>query len=282
MGIEVKEAAQYARVILLELQRIASHLLWLGTFCNDLGQMFTIFMWSFRERAKVLKLLEDVSGSRMFYVNLRLGGLSKELPPDFSERVYALVEYLEEKIPQYKDILDENSFFMERTKGIGKLSREDAINLGATGPVLRASGVYYDVRKNFPYYVYDKINFSIPTRSTGDVYDRYKVRYEEMLESLGIIKQALESMPESSVVGLPIKLSSPPVKPDPVAVERELPRGNGVIYMIPDKLKPARIAMRPPSFINISLLPKLCKGGKFADIFPILGSLDVVVAEIDK
>jgi NADH-quinone oxidoreductase subunit D len=281
-GTEVKEAAQYARTILLEFQRIASHLLWLGTFANDLGQMYTIFMWSFRERAKVLKLLEDVSGSRMFYLNLRLGGLSKELPKDFKDRAHKLIDYLEHTIPSYKDILDENSVFLERTKDVGKLDKDTAINYGATGPVLRASGVDYDVRKANPYYVYEKLRFHVPIRSNGDSYDRYRIRYEEMLESIKLIRQALYLMPDTSVSGLPIKLTGPNAKPDTVMIERELPRGNGIIYMVPDKQKPSRIALRAPSFINLSLLPMLCKGVKFADLFPILGSLDIVMGEIDK
>ncbi|MEM3884076.1 MAG: NADPH-quinone oxidoreductase, partial [Methanothrix sp.] len=177
-GKEVKEAAQYARVILDEFQRIASHLLWLGTFCNDLGQMFTLFMWTFRERAEIIKFLEDISGSRMFYVNIRVGGLWKPLPKDFKERAYRLADYIEEHISQYPEVLDKNPVFSERTKGIGKLKLDDAINMGAAGPTLRASGLEYDVRKAMPYYIYDKIKFNVPTRSEGDAYARYKVRFE--------------------------------------------------------------------------------------------------------
>ncbi len=281
-GIEVKEPAQYARVILLEFQRIASHLLWLGTFVNDLGQMFTIFMWAFRERAKVIKLMEDVSGGRMFHVNLRLGGFNHELPPDFKERVYALLDYLQRTIPSYKDLLDNSGIFVGRTQGVGVLGRSEALNLGATGPVLRASGIDYDIRKASPYYIYDKLSFTVPVMADGDSYSRYRVRYEEMMESLKIIKQALDTMPDGSVLGAPIKLAGPPVKTDTVFIERELPRGSGLIYMVPDKQKPYRIATRPPSFINMALLPHLAKGSKFADLFAILGSLDIVVPEVDK
>ena len=230
-GIEVKEKAQYARTILLEFQRIASHLLWLGTLCNDSGQLLTVFCWAFRERARVIKLLEDVSGGRMFYVNLRLGGLYQDLPKDFSERSSKLLDYLEEKIKGYPDVLDGNPVFIERTKGIGKLSAEDAINYGVTGPVLRASGIAHDTRKSKPYYVYDKVKFNVPVGRDGDNFDRYEVRYKEMLESISIIRQLLTMMPEEGdVKGMPIKLIGPNAKPDPVIVERELPRGKGDIY----------------------------------------------------
>ena len=281
-GATVLENAQYARVILLEFQRIASHLLWLGTFANDLGQMFTIFMWAFRERAKVIKFLEDVSGSRMFYVNMRIGGLNGELPEDFKERAYSLLDYLSESIPKYKSLLDNNNFFVSRTKGVGVLSKEDAIAYGASGPVLRASGVEYDVRKSSPYYIYDKLKFKVPHGTHGDAFDRYRVRYDEMLESIKIIKQTLDLMPGGSVAGAKIKLIGQPAKPDPVIISRELPRGEGIIYLVPDKQKPYRIGMRSPAYINLSLLPKLAKGAKFADLFSIIGSLDVVFAEIDR
>ncbi len=282
LGVPVKEPAQYERVILLEFQRIASHLLWLGTFVNDVGQLFTVFMWCFRDRAKIMKLLEDVSGGRMFYVNLRLGGFNKNPPADFKERSYALCDYLEEKLMAYPDVLDSSSIFMERTKGIGVLSKDDAINYGVSGPVLRASGVEEDVRKSHPYYVYDKIKFKVPCTYNGDTYDRYEIRYEEMLESISIIRQALDAMPEGPTVGMPIRLIGPQAKPEHVIMQEELPRGEGIIYLVPDKQRPYRISLRSPAFINLSVLPKLSEGMKFADLFSIVGSLDVIFAEIDR
>ena len=280
---EVKETAKYARVIIMEFQRIASHLFFIGALCNDIGQMFTMFMWAFRERDAVLKFLEDVSGSRMFYVNIRVGGLWKPLPKDFKERAYRLADYIEEHISQYPEVLDKNPVFSERTKGIGKLKLDDAINMGAAGPTLRASGLEYDVRKAMPYYIYDKIKFNVPTRSEGDAYARYKVRFEEMRQSISIIRQALDNFPSNEdVVGMPIKLIGPQANPDPVLLSHELPRGEGIIYMIPDKQKPYRIYMRSPTYMNLSLLSHLSKGHKFADLFSILGSLDVIMAEIDK
>ena len=279
---EVKEPAKYARMILLEFQRIASHLMWLGFMSNDLGQLFTIFMWTMRDRDKVIKLLEDVSGSRMFYVNMRLGGLASQLPEDFKDRAYRLTDYLQENVPKYKDVIEGSSVFMERTKGIGVLSKKDAIEHGVAGPVLRGSGVEEDVRKSQPYYVYDKMKFRIPIKSDGDAYSRFRVRYEEIFESIRIIRQALDAMPAGDMAGTPIKLIGKPATNDTVIVSRELPRGEGLIYMIPDKQKPYRISLRSPAFINAAALPMLAKGARFADLFSILGSLDVVMAEIDR
>ena len=282
LGIPVKEPAQYERVILLEFQRIASHLLWLGTLANDVGQMFTMFMWAFRERAQVLKLLEDVAGSRMFYVNFRVGGMDKNPPKDFAKRTYELCDYLESKISEYPDVLDSDSVFMERTRGVGVLSRKDAVAYGVSGPVLRGSGIEEDTRKSHPYYVYDKMKFRVPAKANGDSYDRYRVRYEEMLESIKIIRRATDMMPEGDAAGMPIRLIGPAAKPDTVVAHAELPRGEGVIYMVPDKQRPYRMSLRSPTFINLAVLPKLSEGHRYADLFAILGSLDVIMAEVDK
>ncbi len=282
LGVPVKEPAQYERVILLEFQRIASHLLWLGTMVNDMGQLYTSFMWCFRDRAKIIKLLEDVSGSRMFYVNLRLGGFNKNPPEDFAERCHALADYLEQRIKEYPDVLDGNSVFMERTRNVGVLSKDDAIACGVSGPVLRASGVEQDARRSHPYYVYDKIKFRVPVKFNGDSYDRYRVRYEEMLESISVIRQAIEMMPSGDTKGMPIRLIGPAAKPDTVIMQEEMPRGEGIIYMVPDKQRPYRISLRSPAFINLSVLSKITEGYRFADLFTIVGSLDVVLAEIDR
>ncbi len=240
-------------------------------------------MWAFRERAQVIKLLEDVSGSRMFYVNLRLGGLYRDLPPDFMDRSYKLIDYLEAKIKEYPEVLEKNPVFMERTKGIGKMGKKDAIDYGLTGPVLRASGLEEDTRKAKPYYTYDKVKFTIPVGNNGDNFDRYRVRYEEMLQSISIIKQTLDIMPQTGdIKGMPIKLIGPNAKPDVVVVSRELPRGEGIIYMVPDKQRPYRISMRSPTFINLAAIKKLTLNAKFADIFPTLGSLDLVFGEVDR
>jgi len=283
LGIEMKEYAQQIMTVLLEFQRIASHLIWLGTFCNDLGQFYTMFMWTFRERAKVIKFLEDVTGSRMFYVNRRLGGLNRNIPADFKERALELTDYLEKEFNSYTSVLDSNPIFMERTKNIGILSKSDAIDYGVSGPVLRGSGIREDVRYSSPYYSYGKVDFEVPTGIKGDVFDRYKVRFKEMMESLSIIRQVIKMMPElGDALGMPIRLIGPAATKSEVMVKRELPRGEGLIYMIPDKQKPYRISLRSPAFINLSALPYMAEGEKFADLFAILGSIDVVMAEIDR
>jgi NADH-quinone oxidoreductase subunit D len=282
-NIEVKERAQYARMVLLEFQRIASHLLWLGTFCNDMGQMFTAFMWAFRDRARVLKFLEDVAGSRMFYVNMRLGGFDRDLPRDFKKEGMELAEYIEGKVHDYRTLLEDDPIFIERTRNVGVLKLADAIDMGVSGPVLRASGQKEDVRTSAPYYFYNKIKFKVPTQSRADSLARYRVRMEEIVESARIIKQVLHMMPEEGdVKGLPIKLLGPNANVEPVEVSRELPRGEGMIYMIPGPQKPYRISLRSPAFANLAALSKLCEGVKFADVFTILGSLDIVLAEIDR
>ncbi|MDE1856545.1 MAG: NADH-quinone oxidoreductase subunit D [Candidatus Micrarchaeota archaeon] len=282
LGAEVKQDAQVARVVMLEFQRIANHLLWLGTFCNDMGNLFTIFMWAFRERSKVLKFLEETTGGRMFYVNIRVGGLNRPLPANFADEAHGLCDYLEEKIAGYGDLIEKSSIFMERTKGVGRLSKADAVAYGAAGPVLRASGIEEDARKSKPYYIYDKIDFIVPTGYRGDTYDRYKVRYIEMQQSIKIIRQALGMLKGNDVVGAPIRLIGPQAKPDTVLLSRELPKGEGIVYMVPDKQRPYRISLRSPAFINLSLLPKLAEGSKFADLFPIFGSLDIVLGEVDR
>ena len=273
VGVEVKPDAQYARMVLIELQRIANHLFWMGSMCTDIGQMFTIYSWGFRDRAKVLKILEDVAGTRMFYVNIRYGGLQSKLPPTFRDSVYQLVDYLERRMPEYHDVIDSNSVFMERMRNVGVLSRDDAIAYGVSGPVLRGSGVEEDVRKSAPYYAYDKMHFKVPVGTRGDSYDRYRVRYEEILESINIIREALTAMPENpDVVGMPIKLMGPNAKPEPVIMRREVPKGEGLIYLIPDKQNPYRISLRSPGFVNLAALPKMAEGAKFMDFFSILGS----------
>ncbi len=282
MGIPVKERAQYIRLIQLELQRIASHLLWLGTLANDVGQLFTIFMWAFSDRDKVLRLLEESAGTRMFYVNQRMGGLIRDQPPDFAEHAAPLLDYLDQRIAQFQEVLEKNPIFTERMKGVGVLNREDAIRFGVTGPTLRGSGVDYDTRSNQPYYVYKKLNFSPQTRGEGDAFARYKVRMLEMKESIKLVRNALKSMPEGDALGMQIRLINPVPKNRVVTVSRETPRGEGMMYMVADPQRPYRLSIRSPSFINLSVLNHIAKGHRFADLFAILASLDPVMADVDR
>jgi len=281
MGVEVKERAKYIRTILLELQRIASHLLWLGTMSNDLGQFYTLFMWTFRDRDKILRLLQEHAGARMFYLNMRPGGVVRDLPPDFEENTLQVLDYIEKRITEYEHYLESNQVFIERTKGIGVLSREMAIELGATGPVLRGSGVNYDTRSNKPYYAYSELGFRPQVMFVGDSFARYKVRMLEMKESIRIIREAFKKIPEGDAVGMPIRLIMPQAKNRIVTVSRETPRGEAFIYMIADKERPYRLSIRTPSFINLSLIDEIAKGSRLADLFAILGSLDLVMADVD-
>jgi NADH-quinone oxidoreductase subunit D len=282
IGIDVKERAMYVRTVLLELQRIASHLLWLGTMANDLGQFFTVFMWAFKDRDIVLRLLEQAAGGRMFYVNMRLGGLVRDLPKGFDDKTVEVLEYLEKRVKDYENFLEKNPVFIERMKKIGVLSKEDAINLGVTGPVLRGSGVRYDVRMNNTYYVYDRLNFEPQVRSDGDCFARYKVRMLEMRESIRLVRDALKLMPEGDAVGAPVKLIVPSAKNRISVVSRELPRGECVMYLVADPQRPYRLSIRSPSFVNLAALGEIAKGHRMADLFAILGSLDIIMGDVDR
>lgn len=282
MGVEVKERAQWVRVVLLELQRIASHLLWLGTTANDLGQFFTLFMWTMKDRDIILRLLERASGARMFYMNMRIGGLVQDLPPGFGESAQEVLDYLEKRVKKYEAYLERNPVFVGRTRGVGILNREDAISLGVTGPVLRASGVDYDTRKYNAYYVYGKLSFRPQTRSEGDVFARYKVRMLEMGESIRLVREALDRMPDGDAVGMPVRLITPGAKNREARASRETPRGEGIMYMIADPQKPYRLAIRSPTFVNLAALQHIAKDCRMADVFAILGSLDIVMGDADK
>ncbi len=282
MGVEVKERAMWIRTMLLELQRIASHLLWLGTMANDVGQFFTVFMWTFADRDVVLRLLEEASGARMFYVNMRIGGLIRDLPPGFEERAEEVMDHVEKRVKKYEDFLEASPLFMERMKGVGVMDREKAIELGVTGPVLRGSGVDYDVRKNNTYYVYEKLNFKPQLRSDGDCFARYKVRMMEIRESIRLVRDALAGMPDGDALGMPIKLILPSAKNRMVSVSRELPRGECLMYMIADPQRPYRLSIRAPTFINLAAMSEISKGCRTADIFAISGSLDLVMGDVDR
>lgn len=282
MGVEPSEKAQYVRVVLLELQRIASHLFWVGSICNDLGQLFTTFMWGFRDRDMVLRLLEIATGQRMFYVNMRIGGLSRDLPEGFSEHALELMDYLEKRLKEYENLIEKNPIFIDRMKGIGRLSRSDAKEFGVTGHVLRASGVDYDVRSERPYYVYSKLNFRKQYHLSGDNLARYEVRIMEIKESIRLVREALAHMPEGSAAGMPIKLITPNARNRIVIESRENPRGEEMIYLVADPQKPYRLSIRSPTFINLAALNHMARGSRLADLFSIMGTLDLVLADVDR
>lgn len=280
LGIEIPERAKYIRVLMAELNRIASHLVWWGTYSLDLGAI-TPFLYAFREREKIIDLFEMVCGARLTYNYMRIGGVSRDLPEEVIPKIYEFVIDFRKKLNEYDALLTYNEIFQQRTKGIGVVSKEMAINYGFSGPNLRASGVYWDLRKDEPYLVYDKLKFVVPTGERGDCFDRYKVRIEEMRQSCAIIEQALNLLPEGDYQTKVPKIIKPPA--GEVYCRYENPRGQLGFYIISDGTSsPYRLKIRPPSFINLQILPELLIGWKVADIVAILGSIDIVLGEIDR
>lgn len=285
LNIEVPERVKYIRIIMGELQRIASHLVALGTFGADIGAM-TPFLFVFRDREMILDLFEMTCGARLLYNYMWIGGLSNDIPPNFIQRTLEFLKYFRGSIVELNNLLSFNKIFVERTANVGVLPADTAINFGATGPVLRASGVNWDLRKNQPYSVYDKMDFDVilgtgEKGTLGDCWDRYFVRVKEMEECIKIVEQAIKMLPEGDVkAGLPKRIK-PPV--GEIFFRVENPRGELGYYIVSDgSLTPTRVKVRAPSFINLTLLPLLCKGHLIADIIANLGSLDIVLGEIDR
>jgi NADH-quinone oxidoreductase subunit D len=284
-GIEVPERVEYIRVIMGELQRIASHLVALGTYGLDIGA-FTPFLYCFRDREKILSLFEITCGARLLYNYIWIGGLSHDLPPDFIRLTKEFIKYFRPNIKELNDLLSYNKIFIERLANVGILPLETAINYGITGPNLRASGLKWDLRKDDPYSVYHKFDFDIPIGkgwfgTVGDCWDRYYVRILEMQESLKIIEQAIEQLPEGDVTAAIPKRVKPPVGQIYQRVEN--PRGELGYFIISDgSVNPKRVKVRAPSFVNLAVMGELCKGHMVADVVAILGSIDIVLGEIDR
>jgi NADH-quinone oxidoreductase subunit D len=280
LNVEVPPRAQYIRVILAELQRIASHLLWLGTHALDLGAM-TVFFYTFREREELLDLFEGFCGARLTYNSMRIGGLYEDLPPGWVDRARHFLKIFPSRMKEYEDLLSVNRIFLGRTRGVGVLSAEDAVALGVSGPPLRASGVDYDVRKAQPYSSYDKFEFEVPLGTNGDTYDRYLVRMEEMRQSLRIVGQALDGLPEGPVRAKVAKYIKPPAGEVYHVVES--PRGVQGFYIIATTGEiPYRVRFRAPSFVNLQALPLMCRGGLVADVVAVIGSIDIVLGDCDR
>ena len=280
MGVEVPERAEYIRVILGELNRIASHLLFLGTFGLDAGAM-TPVMFSFRGRERIQALFEGVTGARMMHNYVHVGGLKEDVPKNFKEMMASLLVEIREDVEECDRLLSFNEVFVARTKDIGAIDLDTAIDYGWTGPCLRACGLEYDVRRAEPYSIYDRFEFNVPVGRDGDCWDRYFVRVLEMYESLRIIDQALEGMPAGEVNSVGGRLVRPP-KGD-VYVRAENPRGEIGVYLVSDGTdKPYRVKVRPPSFCNLSALRLLVQDTYIADAVVILGSLDIVLGEVDR
>ncbi len=305
LQLEIPERAQYLRVLLNELTRLQSHLVWLGTHAMDIGAL-TVFLYCFREREELLKIFEHVSGQRMMTSYFRVGGVALEPPVDFYERVQALLKTMPARIDQYQNLLTGNPIWVSRTQGVGKLTAAEAISLGVTGPPLRASGVDWDLRRDMPYSGYDKFQFKVPVSQDGDVWARYIVRMEEMRQSVLICQQALDGMP-----GGPLKADSPKVVlPDREKMKTQMesliyhfkivtegfqvpagqvfqaiesPRGEMGYFLVSDgTAKPYRVHMRNPSFATLQALEAMCVGKMLADVVAVIGSIDIVLGEIDR
>jgi len=281
MGLEVSDRSEYIRVILCELNRIASHLLFIATMGLDAGAM-TPSMFCFRGRERIQGLFESVSGARMMHNYFRIGGLKEDVPDGFVQEVRDLLELVKRDTEESDQLLSFNEIFLARLKNIAVMTAEDAIDYGLTGPCLRASGVDYDVRKAAPYSVYDRFDFEIPIGLDGDCWDRYYLRVQEIYQSIRIVEQALDQLPGGEVVSsLGRRLIRPPA--GEVYVRGENPRGEIGVYLVSDGTdRPHRIKVRPPSFCNLSALKYMLKDAWIADSVIILGALDIVLGEVDR
>ena len=305
LGLEIPPRAQWMRVMLNELSRINSHLVWLGSHAMDIGAM-TVFLYCFREREDILRIFEMVSGQRMMTSYFRVGGLALEPPLGFFEKVRDFAGRFPEKVDEYENLLTNNPIWKIRTKGVAHITPEDALALGASGPTLRASGVDFDLRRDMPYSGYENFKFQVPVARDGDVYARYLVRVQELRESIGIVKQALDGMPAGA-----IKANAPKVVlPDREKMKTEMealiyhfkiitegfavpagevyqavesPRGEMGYYVVSDgTAKPYRVHMRSPSFANLQSLAKMCEGRLIADVVAAIGSIDIVLGDVDR
>ena len=280
-GIKVPERAEYLRVIMAELQRIASYLIVIGAFLNECGAYFTPFMYMFREREKIIDLFEMVSGQRLTYNYMRIGGVSQDIPEEFLPALGMFLEQMAGYVDEFDLLLKENEILLVRSKGVGILSKETAINCSVTGPALRGSGVKWDIRRADPYSIYDRFEFDIPTGSAGDSYDRYRVRVEEIRQSLRIIKQAMQQIPSGPTRTKVPHLVRPPA--GEAYAHIETPKGELGFYLVSDTgIAPYRCHIRAPSLINLTALRDMIIGWKIADLFVIFGSVDVTMGEVDR
>ncbi|NOY65752.1 MAG: NADH dehydrogenase (quinone) subunit D [Nitrospirae bacterium] len=306
-GIEAPERAKFIRTIVCEMTRISSHIIWIATHALDLGAM-TVFLYSFREREWLLDLFEKLCGARLTVSYPRIGGVRNDVSQEFLDSLYKFTEEFPRRIEEYETLIDQNRIWLKRTKGIGVISAEEAINWGLSGPTLRGSGVNYDIRKRFPYDAYDKVEFDVPIGKNGDVYDRYRCRMEELRQSNRIIKQCIEKLPKGPIMAPDApKFTLPPkdrvladmeslihhfvlITKGPMAapegeiyVATEVPKGELGFYIVSDGTgKPYRMRVRAPSFVHASVLPRLCEGGLVADVIANIGTIDIVLGECDR
>ena len=280
MSIEVPERAEYIRIILAELNRIASHMLFYGVYGLDVGAM-TPALYGFRERERIQEIFESVTGARLMHNYFRIGGVKDDLPDDFPARMRRLIRQLTQGIAECDELLSQNEMFLARTKGIGAIGAQEALEYGMTGPTLRASGVPEDVRISEPYGIYDRFDFGIPVGTHGDCWDRYYVRVEEMRQSLRIIEQAMAQMEPGPIMANVRRIARPPK--GEVYVRTESPRGDFAVFLVSDGSdKPYRVKVRAPSFANLQAFQRLLRNAYVADAVVILGSIDIILGEVDR
>jgi NADH-quinone oxidoreductase subunit D len=280
LNVEAPPRAQAVRVILTELNRIASHLIWLGTHALDIGAVTPLF-YCFREREEALKIFENYCGARLTTHAFRIGGLQYETYEGFEQEVKAFCKMFGPKVDEYEELLTNNRIWVARLKGVGVLSADECKEYGVTGPLLRAAGVKWDLRKAQPYSGYEKYDFEIPTRESGDTYDRYVVRMQEMRQAARIIEQAVENIPEGPIMGKVGKVLKPPV--GEAYVSSEAPKGELGYYVVSDgSTQPYRVRVRPPSFVNLQALDRMVRGGLIADVVAVIGTFDIVLGEVDR
>ncbi|UAC47913.1 NADH-quinone oxidoreductase subunit D [Bacillus aquiflavi] len=280
MGLEIPERAEYLRVMAMELGRVASHLVSWGTFLLDLGAV-SPFLYAFREREMIINLLNELSGARLTFNYMRVGGVKWDAPEGWIEKVKEFIPYMRQQLEGYHTLVTGNEIFMNRVKGIGKYSKEDAINYSLSGPTLRCTGVKWDLRKDEPYSIYDRFDFDVPVREEGDVWSRYHLRIEEIEESLKILEQAADQFPKDGdiMAKVPRIIKAPKGE---AFVRIESPRGEIGCYIASDgKKEPYRLKFRRPSFYNLQILPKLLIGQNIANLVAILGAIDIVLGEVD-
>lgn len=282
-GLQVPERAEYIRVITAELTRLLNHVCLIGFLVQDMGALGTPLMYAFRERENILDLFESLSGSRMMCNYMRFGGCRAELPSGWLDAARGVVERFPRFLDEYEKLLCENEILMARTQGVGVLPADLAVNAGVSGPMLRASGVNYDLRKVDAYGIYDRFKFRVPLGDHGDVYDRLMVRLLEMRESLVILEQALETIPEGPIMDPKAKIRNFRPKPGECYGRIEAPKGELGFYLISDgSPNPYRYRVRPPSLINLTILEDMCLGRYVADVVVVLGSVDIVLGEVDR
>ncbi|MBN6885055.1 NADH-quinone oxidoreductase subunit D [Cytobacillus horneckiae] len=280
MNIEIPERAEYLRVITMELGRIASHLVWWGTYLLDLGAT-SPFLYAFREREMIINLLNEISGGRLTFNYMRVGGVKWDAPEGWIEKVKEFVPYMREQLKGYDQLVTGNEIFLNRVKGIGVYTKEEALNYSLSGANLRCTGVKWDLRKDEPYSIYDRFEFDSITAETGDAWARYQVRLQEIEESLKILEQAADQIPaQGDMIGKVPKIIKPPQGEAFVRIES--PRGEiGCFIASNGKKEPYRLKFRRPSFYNLQILPKLLVGQNMANLIAILGAIDIVLGEVD-